>query len=574
MSKDDSKSGRKKRFGNIFRKRKATADATNPEFLLGNYSSIDSQNKEIIAKISRVEDVDEKIDTVKDNNVVADDNVQDDMGSISDSDHFESDEGQIETENKEEKDEQSLSEEPTDTGKSTPDNPADGNDKMANPLDADYDRIYFNKDKEDMNAKAAEKEEEKNEGADEIGDIASLSKEEDSNVIQSNASKSPRFRFFGRKKVPRDYLKSERRGGRKSEVDSDDHDVNDETKNLSKRRRSFVDDADSKLVVVYPEGDESSSSPEKGKKGKSKIRRAFRFVALVLTLMLVSPYVVDELEDRFSIQPSSNMMAQEKVAEDLDPAMPSIKEDLEVDDSFDNDYSLEATPREDRKYSLGSVQSKDRKSRSPLSLALDEKRKIALSFVTDAVREVGPSVVRVDTESQLKDESDSPQLPGYVQQGQGSGLIFSKEGYILTNAHVVEDANKVTVTLTDGRVYNCRVCGSDEIVDVAVLKIMGGNGSPISDLPIAELGDSDTLSVGEIVIAVGSPGGLDNTVTMGIVSGLERSSTMVGIPNKKVDYIQTGKRQKRDPVCSFVDSLTKTEFPLSYFCLPCFRRRY
>ena len=80
----------------------------------------------------------------------------------------------------------------------------------------------------------------------------------------------------------------------------------------------------------------------------------------------------------------------------------------------------------------------------------------------------------------------------------------------------------------------------DEIVDVAVLKIIDGDGPPISDLPIAELGDSDTLSVGKIVIAVGSPGGLDNTVTMGIVSGLERSSAMVGIPHKKVDYIQTG----------------------------------
>jgi S1-C subfamily serine protease len=82
--------------------------------------------------------------------------------------------------------------------------------------------------------------------------------------------------------------------------------------------------------------------------------------------------------------------------------------------------------------------------------------------------------------------------------------------------------------------------GTDEIVDIAVLKIMNGDG-PMADLPIAELGDSDALSVGKIVIAVGSPGGLDNTVTMGIVSGLERSSAMVGIPHKKVDYIQTGK---------------------------------
>jgi S1-C subfamily serine protease len=82
--------------------------------------------------------------------------------------------------------------------------------------------------------------------------------------------------------------------------------------------------------------------------------------------------------------------------------------------------------------------------------------------------------------------------------------------------------------------------GSDEIVDIAVLKIIDGdNPASIPNLPVADLGDSDKLSVGKIVIAVGSPGGLDNTVTMGIISGLERSSTMVGIPNKKVDYIQT-----------------------------------
>lgn len=95
------------------------------------------------------------------------------------------------------------------------------------------------------------------------------------------------------------------------------------------------------------------------------------------------------------------------------------------------------------------------------------------------------------------------------------------------------------VTLTDGRVYSCIVTGTDDIVDIAVLKILPEDGPPMVNLPVAELGDSDQLKVGKIVIAVGSPGGLDNTVTMGIVSGRERSSMMVGIPHKLVNYIQT-----------------------------------
>lgn len=86
--------------------------------------------------------------------------------------------------------------------------------------------------------------------------------------------------------------------------------------------------------------------------------------------------------------------------------------------------------------------------------------------------------------------------------------------------------------------YSCKVMGTDEIVDIAVLKIIPEEGPSLSKLPVAQLGNSDQLSVGKIVIAVGSPGGLDNTVTMGIISGLERSSMMVGIPHKKVDYIQ------------------------------------
>ena len=183
---------------------------------------------------------------------------------------------------------------------------------------------------------------------------------------------------------------------------------------------------------------------------------------------------------------------------------------------------------------------------APPVMGFDARRKMALSFITEAVDKVGPSVVRIDTETDMAASTEEgqavPQSPtgGFVQQGQGSGLIISTDGLVLTNAHVVEHATRVSVTLTDGRVFSGQVTGSDEITDIACVRLVNGQSpSAFSNLPVAELGDSDELQVGQLVIAVGSPGGLDNTVTMGIVSGLARSSAVVGIPHKKVDYIQT-----------------------------------
>jgi len=139
-----------------------------------------------------------------------------------------------------------------------------------------------------------------------------------------------------------------------------------------------------------------------------------------------------------------------------------------------------------------------------------------------------------------------PDRMKFIQQGQGSGVIFCKEGLVLTNAHVVQGASRVTVTLTDGRRFRAEVRGADDIVDIAVLKILFENGNEGGQsnmqhqpLPVAEFGDSDELQVGQFVVAVGSPGGLDNTVTMGIISGLKRSSEVVGLRHKKVDFIQT-----------------------------------
>jgi S1-C subfamily serine protease len=119
--------------------------------------------------------------------------------------------------------------------------------------------------------------------------------------------------------------------------------------------------------------------------------------------------------------------------------------------------------------------------------------------------------------------------------GQGSGFIINGTGVVLTNAHVVDNANKVTVTLKDGRTFKGEVKGVDEVTDLAVVKI-DAQGSA---LPVATLGDSSQIQVGDWAIAVGNPVGLDNTVTLGIISTLGRSAAKVGIPDKRVEFIQT-----------------------------------
>ena len=175
------------------------------------------------------------------------------------------------------------------------------------------------------------------------------------------------------------------------------------------------------------------------------------------------------------------------------------------------------------------------------------------SFVTAAVNRVGNSVVRIDTERVVTRNFDpfpndpffqrffgddffpSPAPREQLQRGQGSGFIVDATGTILTNAHVVNRADRVTVRLKDGRDLEGRVAGVDTVTDLAVIKV----NTEGRDLPVAPLGDSDTVQVGDWAIAVGNPLGLDNTVTLGIVSTLNRSSAQVGIPDKRLDFIQT-----------------------------------
>jgi S1-C subfamily serine protease len=107
-----------------------------------------------------------------------------------------------------------------------------------------------------------------------------------------------------------------------------------------------------------------------------------------------------------------------------------------------------------------------------------------------------------------------------VEKGEGSGFIINSNGQILTNAHVVDGADTVNVTLKDGRSFAGKVMGTDPVTDVAVVKIEANN------LPTVALGNSDQLKPGEWAIAIGNPLGLDNTVTTGIISATGRSSRM------------------------------------------------
>ena len=176
------------------------------------------------------------------------------------------------------------------------------------------------------------------------------------------------------------------------------------------------------------------------------------------------------------------------------------------------------------------------------------------SFVAEAVRRTGPAVVTIETERTLAAASggaaagplDDPNLrrffgmpqaaqPGPRKvRGQGSGVIFQAQGFLLTNAHVVEGSPRVTVGLQDGQRVEGQVVGLDRVTDLAVVRL--ARSGP---WPVAPLGNSDALQVGDWAIAVGNPFGLDHTVTLGIISSLNRSASKLGLANKRLDLIQT-----------------------------------
>ena len=165
------------------------------------------------------------------------------------------------------------------------------------------------------------------------------------------------------------------------------------------------------------------------------------------------------------------------------------------------------------------------------------------------VKKVAPAVVKIETTTTVKN-APPEDMPGFNdpfwqqfgrmvprqpsgplhQHGLGSGVIVTKDGYILTNNHVVDGASEVKVTMTDGREFTAKVVGRDPKSDIAVVKVTADN------LPTVPMADSDKVEVGDVVLAVGNPFGVGQTVTKGIVSATERAG--MGIEDFE-DFIQT-----------------------------------
>lgn len=150
--------------------------------------------------------------------------------------------------------------------------------------------------------------------------------------------------------------------------------------------------------------------------------------------------------------------------------------------------------------------------------------------IVQAAKKVGPAVVGITNKALVRDYFNRTQL---VEQGSGSGVIYSKDGLIATNNHVVAGAQEIVVSLPDGKTYTGKVLGTDPTTDLAVVKIEANE-----DLPVAEFGDSDSLMVGEPAIAIGNPLGMEfrGSVTAGVISALNRS---IDMGERKFKLIQT-----------------------------------
>ncbi|HEX9045821.1 MAG TPA: Do family serine endopeptidase, partial [Verrucomicrobiae bacterium] len=196
---------------------------------------------------------------------------------------------------------------------------------------------------------------------------------------------------------------------------------------------------------------------------------------------------------------------------------------------------------------------KSESNRASINVPLDEnavgRDTLPHGSYAPVVKRVAPAVVKIETTTTVK--NPAMDMPGFDdpfwqqffgrqfhhmapreqrQHGLGSGVIVTKDGYILTNNHVVDGAAEVKVTMTDGRVFTAKVIGRDPKTDIAVVKIKA------DDLPTVPMADSDKVEVGDVVMAIGNPFGVGQTVTKGIVSATQRGG--MGIEDYE-DFIQT-----------------------------------
>jgi len=186
----------------------------------------------------------------------------------------------------------------------------------------------------------------------------------------------------------------------------------------------------------------------------------------------------------------------------------------------------------------------------PLPLLAVEDFQISQShsFVANVAKKVSPSVVRIDIERDIQaDEFESDLLDPLLrdllgdlgtvpkkERGQGSGVIIDSSGLVLTNAHVVERVDRVMITLQNGKEVDGKVIGTDQVTDLALVKV-----NDLYNLESAKLGNSEDIQVGDWAIALGTPYGLESTVTLGIVSSLHRDINSLGFSDKRLDLIQT-----------------------------------
>ncbi|HEY9860598.1 MAG TPA: HhoA/HhoB/HtrA family serine endopeptidase [Candidatus Obscuribacterales bacterium] len=170
------------------------------------------------------------------------------------------------------------------------------------------------------------------------------------------------------------------------------------------------------------------------------------------------------------------------------------------------------------------------------------------NFVVEVVERVEPAVVQIDTAQRVRNRVpnalNDPFLREFfggpsvmprerVIRGSGSGFVISADGQILTNAHVVNKADVVTVSFPGGESFEGKVLGADPVTDIAVVKI------PATNLPTVELGSSQNVRPGQWAIAIGNPLGLQETVTLGVVSAIDRSASDIGVSDKRIGFIQT-----------------------------------